>query len=58
MCVRPITEYVSPAWDAHNKNIIQKVVSDQRKAPRFILKDYDRDSGASKMIKELNCCSI
>ena len=44
--------------NAHNKNIIQKVVSNQRKAPRFILKDYDRDSSASKMIKELNCCSI
>ena len=33
---------------------MQKVESVQRKATRFILNDYDRDSSVSKMMKELN----
>ena len=33
---------------------MQKVESVQRKATRFILNDYDRDSSVPKMMKELN----
>ena len=54
MHVRPIIEYASPVWDTNNKNVIQKVESVQRKAVRFIMNDYKRDSSVSKMIKELN----
>ena len=46
----PIIEYASSAWDTNNKNVIQKVESVQRKAARFILNDYDRDSSVSKML--------
>ena len=56
--VRPIIEYASPAWDTNNKNVIQKVESVQRKAARFILNDYNKDSSVSKMIKKLNLDSI
>ena len=56
--VRPIIEYASPAWDTNNKNVIQKVESVQRKAARFILNDYNKDSSVSKMIKKLYLDSI
>ena len=56
--VRPIIEYASPVWDTNNKNVIEKVESVQRKAARFIMNDYNRDSSVSKMIKELNLDSI
>ena len=56
--VRPIFEHASPAWDTNNKNVIQKVESVQRKAARFILNDYNKDSSVSKMIKKLNLDSI
>ena len=36
------------------KNVIQKVGSVQRKAARFILNDYNKDSSVSKMINKLN----
>ena len=56
--VRPIIEYVSPVWDTNNKNVTQKVESVQRKAAKFILNDYNKDSSVSKMIKKLNLDSI
>ena len=56
--VRPIVEYASQVWDTNNKNVIQKVESVQRKAARFILNDYNKDSSVSKMIKKLNLDSI
>ena len=56
--VRPFIEYTSPVWDTNNKNVIQKVESVQRKAARFILNDYNKDSSVSKMIKKLNFDSI
>ena len=56
--VKPITEYVSPAWGTNNKNVIQKIENVQRKAARFILIDYDKDSRVSKMIKKLNVDSF
>ena len=36
------------------KNVIQKVGSVQRKAARFSLNDYNKDSSVSKMINKLN----
>ena len=56
--VRPIIEYTSPVWDTNNKNVTQKVESVQRKASRFILNDYNKDSSVSKMIKKLYLDSI
>ena len=56
--IRPIIEYTSPVWDTNNKNFIQKVESVQRKAARFILNDYNKNSSVSKMIKKLNLDSI
>ena len=55
---RPIIEYASPVWDTNNKNVTQKVERVQRKAARFILNDYNKDSSVSKMIKKLNLDSI
>ena len=56
--VKPITEYASPAWGTNNKNVIQKVENVQRKAARFVLNGYDKDSRVSKMIKKLNVYSF
>ena len=53
MNVRPIIEYASPVWDTNNKNAIQKNESVYRKAVRFILNDYNKDSSVSKMMKKL-----
>ena len=58
MNVRPIIEYASPVWDTNNKNAIQKNESVYRKAVRFILNDYNKDSSVSKMMKKLNLNSI
>ena len=58
MNVRPIIEYASPVWDTNNKNVIQKNESVHRKAVRFILNDYNKDSSVSKMKKKLNLNSI
>ena len=54
----PIIEYASPVWDTNNKNVMKKVESVQRKAARFILNDYNKDSSVLKMIKKLNLVSI
>ena len=50
--VRPIIEYTSPVWDTNNKNVIHKVESVRRKAARFVLNNYNKDSKVSKMIKK------
>ena len=54
----PIIEYASPVWDTNNKNVMKKVESVPRKAARFILNDYNKDSSVLKMIKKLNLVSI
>ena len=47
--VRPHLEYCCCVWDPANKELIQKVESVQRKAARFVCRDYGRSS------RDANC---
>ena len=51
--VRPIIEYASCAWDPYRQGSINKLERVQRKAARFCIGDYKRDSSVSQMLKDL-----
>ena len=50
---RPITEYATTAWSPHTQKDIQRVESVQRRAARFVHKDYSRHSSATSMLQSL-----
>ena len=52
--VRPILEYASTVWDPHQANHIKKLEAIQRRAARFVKRDYDRHSSVSDMLQDLN----
>ena len=52
--VLPHIEYCSTVWDPHTKNNIQKLEAVQRRAARFILNDYNRESSVTAMLKSLD----
>ena len=52
--VRPILEYASPVWDTDKNNVIDTIENVQRKAVRFIMSDYNKDSSVTSMMKQLN----
>lgn len=56
--VRPLVEYSSSVWDPHQANLINKIEMVQRRAARFVMNDYKRDSSVTKMIKDLDWCSL
>ena len=43
--VRPILEYASSVWDPHLKSDIQKIEMVQRRAARFVTKNYKHTPG-------------
>ena len=51
--VRPVLEYASIVWDPHQANHIKKIKAIQRRAARFVKRDYDQHSSVSDMLKEL-----
>ena len=51
--VRPHIEYCSSVWDPHTKVNIQKIEAVQRRAARFILNDYNRESSVTAMLETL-----
>ena len=51
--VRPITEYATTAWSPHTQKDIQCVESVQRRAARFVHKDYSRHSSVTSMLQSL-----
>ena len=53
--VRPITdiEYATTAWSSHTQKDIQCVESVQRRAARFVHKDYSRHSSVTSMLQSL-----
>ena len=51
--VRSNLEYSSPVWDPFLKGDIAKVERVQRRAARFVLNDYQRDSSVTAMLKSL-----
>lgn len=51
--VRPTLEYSSTVWDPYRKCQIEYI---QRRAARFILHDYSRESSVTRMLTILNWC--
>ncbi|XP_072030575.1 uncharacterized protein [Amphiura filiformis] len=52
--VRPLLEFSSAAWAPHHKSDINKLESVQRRAARFVMRDYHRTSSVSNMLRQLN----
>ena len=51
--VRPITEYASTVWSPHQKELIQDLEMVQRRAARYVMKQYGRQDSVTKMLDEL-----
>ena len=49
--VRPLLEFSSAAWAPHHKSDINKLESVQRRAARFVMRDYHRTSSVSSMLR-------
>ena len=56
--VRPIVEYASTVWDPHTEDNIQKLEMIQRRAARFVCKDYSRTSSVTTMLNQLGWQSL
>ena len=52
--VRPQLEYASIVWDPIYNSDIHKLESIQRRAARWVLKDYDRYSSVTSMLQYLS----
>lgn len=52
--VRPLLEYCQIIWDPHQQNTINTLEKVQRRAARFVLRDYKRSSSVSEMLKQLD----
>ncbi|XP_072016887.1 uncharacterized protein [Amphiura filiformis] len=51
--IRPHLEFSATVWDPYTKEDIKKVESVQRKAARFVCRDYGRRSSVTDMIERL-----
>ena len=51
--VRPCLEYASSVWDPHQHNHTNRIEAIQRRAARFVMRDYRRTSSVSTMLDEL-----
>ena len=51
--VRPILEYSCTVWDPYLRGDIDALEAVQRRAARFVLKDYGRESSVTNMLREL-----
>ena len=51
--VRPIIEYSSAVWDPYLKGDIEDLEALQRRAARFVTRDYRRDSSVTRMLRDL-----
>ena len=51
--VRPTLEYCSTIWDPYTQELTQKVGKIQRRAARLVHNNYDWQTSASGLIREL-----
>jgi len=51
--VRPQLEYASTVWDPHQANQIDQIEKVQRRAARFVNRDYSRESSVTLMLNQL-----
>ncbi len=56
--VRPHLEYSSTVWDPATNNLIDKLEAVQRKAARFVCRDYRPTSSVTDMLAKLNWDSL
>ena len=49
--VRPRLEYCASVWDPHTQNAIQKIEMVQRRAARYVLRQYHNISSVSDMLE-------
>ena len=56
--VRPQLEYASTLWSPHTATDIQKVEAIQRRAARWVYRDYSYTSSTTAMMKDLNWCPL
>ena len=52
--VRPRLEYCSSIWDPYHQEYKNKLESVQRRAARFVCRDFRRQSHVSDMLRDLN----
>ena len=58
MYVEPILNYAATVWSPHTKFYINKLQTIQKRAARFICKDYRRLSSVTRMLNSLDMKSI
>ena len=51
--VRPQLEYASAVWDLHTKVQISQIEQVQRRADRWTVCNFDRQSSVTEMVKQL-----
>ena len=56
--VRPIMEYASPIWDPYYNSDIYKLEKVQRRAARWVLSDYSRETSVSLLLLSLNWLTL
>ncbi len=56
--VRPLLEYCAPVWDPHTSDLIHQLEAVQRRAARFVKKDYNRESSVTAMLQDLQWSTL
>ena len=56
--IRPTLEYAAVCWDPHHQKEINSLESIQRKATRFITRDYRRTSSVTALMKKVELPSL
>ena len=56
--VRPRVEYAASVWDPYTQTDINKIEAVQRKAARFVMADFRRESSVTEMIQQLQWESL
>ena len=56
--VRPLLEYASGAWDPHTAKNVNSLEMIQRRAARFVKRDYRRTTSASSLIDGLGWSTL
>ena len=51
--VRPKLEYASAFWDPYHQKDIENIEKVQRKASRFVYKDYSRQTSVTSLLRKL-----
>ena len=53
MLVRPLLEYASAAWDPYTGHNVKDIEMVQRRATRFVTKEYGHETSVGKLVSDL-----